>query len=130
MSIGERMLADAPWQGTGAGTYAAITPIYGDGAIEAIAATAPTAAAAATVELGSPLCWLIVAANVAAIVFLFRAALRRGRDSFYAAAGAGALVALLFLFFINAGSLGSAAATIAAALTGLAFAQSKSRTAR
>jgi hypothetical protein len=130
LSIGERMLADAPWPGTGAGTYAAIAPIYGNVDVKAIAATAPTAAAAVTVELGSALCWLVVVANIAAIVYLFRAALRRGRDSFYAAAGAGGLVALLFLFFINAGSLGSAAATIAAALVGLAFAQSKSRTVR
>jgi hypothetical protein len=51
----------------------------------------------------------------------------RGRDSFYPAAGAGCLIVLLFLFFMNAGILGNAAAITAAATLGLAFAQSKSR---
>ncbi len=78
--------------------------------------------------MGRPMPWLIVAVIVGAVVILLRAALRRGRDSFYPAAGAGCLIALLLLSFMNAGILGTATALIAAAVLSLALAQSKSRT--
>jgi hypothetical protein len=129
LSMSERILADAPWQGTGAGTFAAIAPIYRGVDDAIVPSSAPTAVATIAIELGGPLCWLIIAAMAGAIVILFRSALRRGRDSFYAAAGTACLVALLFLFFVNAGVLGTAPAVIAAAMLGLALAQSKSRSA-
>ena len=88
---------------------------------------APTAAAAAAIELGTPLLWFIAAATIGAIVVLFRASLQRGRDSFYATAGAACLLTLLLLGFINAGLLGMGTAMITAAAVGLAFAQSRSR---
>jgi hypothetical protein len=127
-STSQRVLADTPVWGIGAGTFSAIAPIYSD-----IAETlpqspvGPTAVAAATIELGSPLVWFIIVATIGACVVLFRAALQRGRDSFYPAAGAAALLTLLFLSFMNAGLLGMATAMITAATVGLAFAQSKSR---
>jgi hypothetical protein len=55
--------------------------------------------------------------------------LRRGRDWFYAACGASCLITLLALAFSNAGLFGTAISIIAPAAFGLAFAQSKSRTA-
>jgi len=126
-SASQRILDDTAWTGTGAGTFAAIMPIYRD-IDEPIVSTAPTAVAALSIELGRPMLWLIMAMLVGTIVVLLRAALRRGRDSFYSAAGAGCLIAILFLSFTNAGVLGSVTAIIAAAVLGLAFAQSKSRT--
>ena len=72
--------------------------------------------------------WLIVAVIMGAVVILLRASLLRGRDSFYPAAGAGCLLTLLLLAFMNTGILGTATAVIAAAMLGLALAQSKSRT--
>ena len=124
----QRILADTPAWGIGAGSFSAIAPIYSD-IDETIPqpAIAPTAAAAATIELGSPLLWFIIIATIGAIVVLFRAALQRGRDSFYPTAGAAALLTLLLLSFMNAGLLGMATAMITAATVGLAFAQSKSR---
>ena len=77
--------------------------------------------------MGRPMPWPIVAVIVGAVVILLRAALRRGRD-FHPAAGAGCLIALLLLSFMNAGILGTATALIAAAVLSLALAQSKSRT--
>jgi hypothetical protein len=71
--------------------------------------------------------WLIVATIVFSIFTLLRASMQRGRDSFYPTAGASCLVTLLILSFMNPGALGSAAAMIAAATLGMAFAQSKSR---
>jgi predicted branched-subunit amino acid permease len=91
---------------------------------------APTAAAAIAIELGRPMLWLIVATMAGSILVLLRASLRRGRDSFYPMAGASCLITLLFLSFMNVEVLSSAAATIAAATLGLAFAQSKSRSVR
>jgi hypothetical protein len=124
----QRILADTPAWGIGAGSFSAIAPIYSD-IDETIPqpAIAPTAAAAATIELGSPLVWFIIIATIGAIVVLFRAALQRGRDSFYPTAGAAALLTILLLSFMNAGLLGMATAMITAATVGLAFAQSKSR---
>ena len=113
--------------GTGAGTFAAIAPIYRDVGDEVAHFTAPTAAAVVVIELGRPILPIIVATMIGAIIILFRASLRRGRDFFYPAAGASCLITLLFLCFMNAGALGTAAAMIAVATLGLAFAQSKSR---
>jgi hypothetical protein len=123
----QRILADAPLWGIGAGTFSAMAPIYSNIDEATPMAGAPTVAAATAVELGSPLLWFILVTTIGAIVVLFRAALQRGRDSFYPTAGAGCLLTLLFLGFVNAGLLGMAAAIIAAATVGLAFAQSKSR---
>jgi hypothetical protein len=127
-AVTQRILDDTSWTGIGAGTFAAIAPIYREIDAPAALRTAATAAATISIELGRFILWFAVAATAAAIWVLLRASLLRGRDSFYPAAGAGCLLALLFLSFMNAGILGTAAAVIAAATLGLAFAQSKSRT--
>ena len=127
-SMSQRILDDAPMTGTGAGTFAAIAPMYREIDDQAARLTAPTTAVAIAIELSRPALWFVVATMAGSTFILFRAALRRGRDSFYPAAGASCLITLLFLCFMNAGVLGSAVASIAAAMLGLAFAQSKSRT--
>ncbi len=124
----ERMLADTPLVGAGAGTFAALLPIYREIDDPPAGPVAATTAATLAIELGQPMFWLIVAATVASIFVLFRASLLRGRDSFYSAMGGSCLVTLLLLAFNNAGLLGTAASLIAAAALGLACAQSKSRT--
>jgi hypothetical protein len=125
----ERMLADTPLVGTGAGTFAALLPIYGETIDDSPASSVSAATTAATlaIELGAPMFWLIVTATVASIFVLFRASLRRGRDSFYPAMGGGCLVTLLLLAFNNAGLFGTATSLIAAVALGLALAQSRSR---
>jgi hypothetical protein len=128
--LSQRILDDAPLNGIGAGTFAAIAPIYRDVDDRTLLSVAPTAAAATATELGHPMLWLIVATTVFSIFMLLRASLQRGRDSFYPTAGASCLITLLFLSFTNAGVLGSATALIAAATLGLAIAQSKSRSAQ
>ena len=124
----QRALNDTPWLGTGAGTFAAFMPIYREINQPAIS-TPPTAAAALAIELGWPMVLLIAIMILAAIFSLLKASLQRGRDSFYPAAGAGCLISFLLLSFMNAGVLGTAAVVILAITLGLAFAQSKSRTA-
>jgi hypothetical protein len=127
ISSAQRMLDDTPSGGTGAGTFAAVAPIYRDVDDPDAAPAAPTAAATLAIELGHPMLALIAAATAGAILALLRASLRRGRDWFYPAAGAATLTSLSLLSLMNAGMLGTAAALLAAAVLGLAFAQSRSR---
>lgn len=128
--ISERVLEDAPLVGTGAGTFAALARIYREIDDPPAGAAAATTAAAFAIELGKPMLWLIVVAAAASIVMLLRAALQRGRDSFYPAMGGGCLITVLLLSFTNAGLLGTATSLITAAALGLGFAQIKGRTAQ
>lgn len=126
-AITERMLADSPWLGTGAGTYQILVPIYRLG-FESANPEPPTAAAELAVEVGRPLLWFGILGGIAMLISLVRGAVGRGRDSFYPAAGAAALVVLLVTAFGNAGMFGSALQIVSGAVLGLAFAQRRSRT--
>jgi hypothetical protein len=130
IDLSERVLGDAPLVGTGAGTFAALAPMYREIDHPLPNSVAATAAAAFAIELGKPMFWLIAAATAAFIVILLRASLYRGRDSFYPAMGGGCLITLLPLSFSNSGLFGTATSLIAAAGIGLGVAQSKSRTAK
>jgi hypothetical protein len=127
--VSGRMLKDAPVVGTGAKTFAALVPIYRAIDDPPDSSEGSTMAATFAIELGRPMFWLFVVAVVVSIFIFLKAALQRGRDSFYPAMGGGCLITLLLLVFINAGLLGNAAGLIASVMFGLAIAQSKSRTA-
>ena len=127
VSITGHILADGTWIGTGAGTFAALLPIYRGVDDLAAGSAAPSTAAAIAVEMGRPFLWTAVAVATAAAMFLLRGSLRRGRDSFYPAAGASCIVVLAVLSFINAGLFGATTAIIAPAILGLALAQSRGR---
>jgi hypothetical protein len=129
VAVTERILADVGWLGTGAGTFAAIFPVYRDLDSPATS-SAPTAAARIAVELGQPALGATVAIMLAVILILLRGALRRGRDSFFPAAGAGCALALTLLAFASPGLSGTGLSILFSAILGLAFAQSRSRTAR
>jgi hypothetical protein len=124
----ERILDDAPLVGTGAGTFHAVASIYRAIDDPAALRVAPTTVASLAIELGRPMLALIAAVVATAIVMFLRASLVRGRDSFYPAMGAGCLVCLCLLAFVNNGLVGNAAGLIIAGALGLALAQSKSRT--
>jgi hypothetical protein len=130
IALSERVLYDAPLVGTGAGTFAALAPIYRQIDDPLPGSTAATAAAAFAIELGKPMFWLITVAAAGSIFILLRASLQRGRDSFYPAMGGSCLITLLLLAFNNAGLFGTSSSLIAAATIGLGIAQSKSRTAK
>jgi hypothetical protein len=120
----ERILADARWVGTGAGTFRVLSPIYRD-ADDADAHTAPTAAAAVAIEMGRPFLWALVVLALISAWILVKRALTRGRDYFYAGAGAGCIVAVLISSFANAGVFGLVAPLFISVICGLALAQSK-----
>jgi predicted secreted protein len=121
----ERMLSDAKWAGSGAGSFEALLPIYRD-SDEADSPQIPTAAATIAIEMGRPFLWTCVIAALIGASTLFRRALLRGRDYVYSSAGAGCIVALLISLFANDGILGLTASLMISVVCGLAFAQSKS----
>jgi hypothetical protein len=130
IGLSERVLQNAPLVGSGAGTFAALAPIYRQIDDSPPGSNAATAAATLAIELGWPMFWLITVATAGCIFFLLRASLRRGRDSFYPAMGGSCLITLLLLSFNNAGLFGMASSLISASVVGLGIAQSKSRTAK
>ena len=121
------MLADVPWMGTGAGTFSLLLPIYRDAGDVIVSPAAPTTAAKIAIEFGRTILWTIVVTLAIGNFVLVRGALARGRDSFYPAAGASAVLLLLLLAFCDNGVLGMPVAICAATILGLAFIQSKSR---
>jgi hypothetical protein len=127
MALSERMLDDAPILGTGAGTFAALAPMYREIGDPPSASPAPTAAGAIAVEMGKPMLWLIVAATIGLTLLLLRASLIRGRDSFYSAMTGSCLLTLLLMGFTSSGLLETAPALLAATVVGLGLAQSKTR---
>jgi hypothetical protein len=127
IALTQRVLTETSWMGTGAGTFAAILPIYQDIDELASGSVAPTAAAAIAVEMGRPFLWAILLAAIALVVTLLRGALLRRRDSFYSTAGASCVVAGTLLAFGNAALLSTPVVIIVAAIVGIAIAQSKSQ---
>jgi hypothetical protein len=121
----ERMLSDAKWAGSGAGSFEALLPIYRD-TEEANSFEIPTTAATIAIEMGPPFLWTCVVVLLIAVSTLFRRALLRGRDYVYSSAGAGCIVAILITLFANNGILGLPASLMISVVCGLAFAQSKS----
>jgi hypothetical protein len=128
ITVTQRVLAETSWAGTGAGTFAAVLPIYRGIDEMATGPTAPTAVAAIAVGLGRPFLWAIVIAAIGLAITLLRGALRRGRDSLYATAGASCVVTVTLLAFGDAGVFSTPVSIVAAAVVGIAIAQSKSRT--
>ena len=127
IAVTQRILTETSWTGTGAGTFAAILPIYQDIDEVATGSVAPTTAAAIAVEMGRPFFWAILLAASALVVTLLRGGLLRRRDLFYATAGASCLVAGILLAFGNAALFSTPVLIIVAVIIGTALAQSKSR---
>lgn len=124
----ERMLQDTGLTGSGAGTYAVLLPIHRD-----IGTTAsrerPTAAAAIAIDMGRSFLYGLSIITVLGAGALLRRSLLRGNDYIYAAIGSGAAVSLGILALIEDGILDFGPSLLAAALFGLAFAQSQPSTA-
>jgi hypothetical protein len=119
------MLSEAKWEGSGAGSFEALLPIYRD-TDEADSLGIPTAAAAIAIEMGQPFLWTCVIVVLIGASTLFKRALQRRRDHVYSSAGAGCIIALLISLFANDGIFGLAASLMISVVCGLAFAQSKS----
>lgn len=127
LELTQRILADAPFLGVGAGSFASIAPIYQFGDVDTQDRRPVTAAAKLSIEMGRTMLWAAVIAASASIIALLRASAQRGRNSFYSAAAASCLVALTVLAFINVGLFGATLPVLAAVIVGLGLAQSQGR---
>ena len=127
IALTQRVIMETSLVGTGAGTFSAVLPIYRDINEEPAGTTAPTAAAAIAVEMGQPFLWIILIAAGAIVITLLRGAVRRGRDSLYATAGASCLVCIVLLAFGNVAVFSAPILVTVAVITGTAITQSKSR---
>jgi len=121
ISVAQRLLSDTAWSGTGAGTYAALLPIYQD--LGRIVSEPPSTASAIAIELGWPMTLFSIAIAVAIVVILYRGALSRGRDSLYPAVGAACTVVILAQAFCDASLLNSCVAVFSSTIVGLGLAQ-------
>ena len=130
VAITRRILSDAPWFGSGLGSFETLTNVYQQPSDLLRTTTALTAAAKIAIELGRPMLWTVAIIIVLAIVALLRGALQRGRDSFYPALGACCLITLLIRGFGDASIFAQVVSIVAAATVGLAFAQSRGQTTR
>lgn len=127
MAVTQRILAETGWAGSGAGTFAAVLPIYQNIDELTTGQIAPTVAAAIAVEMGQPFFWATLMAATLLVLTLLRGALRRQRDSFYSMAGAGCVVTITLLSFGNPALLSTPIVIVTAAAIGVGIAQSKSR---
>lgn len=123
----ERILQYTGPTGSGAGTYAALLPIHRDIGAPA-SQERPTAAAATAIEMGRPFLYGLMIITALGAAALLGRSLRRGYDYVYAAIGSGAAVSLTILAFVEDGILEFGTSLLAAAVFGLAVAQSQPNT--
>lgn len=124
----QNILTGTSVAGNGAGTYRSIVPVYAASADLVSASYAPTTAATAAIELGRTAFWGFVILALGVVIVLFRGALQRGRDSFYATMGTSCLSILLLESFCDASLFGTTVLINVAAILGLAAGQRLSRT--
>jgi hypothetical protein len=123
-----RILSATPWLGNGVGTFRTLMPVYGDfgSALQGV----PTTALSVAIEWGWPAFAVLAALGLHVFVFLFRGALRRGRDSFFASAAAASILAVLAESFCDASLLAPPVQVLAAVILGIGLSQSVGRTSK
>jgi hypothetical protein len=128
VTMAGRMVTDAGSFGTGAGTFSHLAQIYRDGdSSDTSLLSAPTTAAQVSTELGRLGLWAIFIVMLLLIAIFIRGAFNRGRDSFYAMAGAGCGVTAVVEAFVDGGLTGTALSVLLASVFGLGLAQIVSR---
>ena len=127
IAVAQRVVSETGGMGTGAGTFAAILPIYRDIDELSTGHVAPTAAVAIAIEMGRLFFWAILVAAIALTLTLMRGALSRHRDPYYSAVGASCVVTITLLSFTNVGPLSTPIMLIGSVAIGLGIAQSQSR---
>jgi hypothetical protein len=121
-----RMMSDANWAGGGVGNYQALAAIYRDvgGAPGPIAINTISSM---VLEWGRAGVLIIFLLLIQLLVILFRGALSRGRDSFYAASAAACLVTAFCEAYCDASFTDLTVQIVAAIIVGLGLAQTTGR---
>jgi hypothetical protein len=125
VTLHNRILDAVGLTGSGAGTFPAVSTIYG--ADRSLGVRPDTFAAQVAIELGRPALWFIVGLACTLIVIFARSAFNRGRDYFYPLAGAGVTVAMVLDCFTSATLTNPAISLLVAVTLGLGFGQSVGR---
>jgi hypothetical protein len=125
VTLDNRILDAVGLAGSGAGTLAAISTIYGTQ--QPSEARPATCAGQIAIELGHPALWVIVGLVCTLIVMFARSAFNRGRDCFYPLAGAGVAVAMVLNCFNNATLTNPAILLLVSVTLGVGFGQSIGR---
>ncbi|WP_035640090.1 hypothetical protein [Bradyrhizobium sp. ORS 375] len=118
----QRMLADTPPLGTGAGTLDFIAAAYGSRAGH----RPPSAAIEAYVEFGAVGGMALLAAGLFLALKLLAGAARRGRDRHYPACAAAVIALIMIRSFSDPGLTGAAPQIVVAVLVGIGLAQRRS----
>jgi hypothetical protein len=121
-----RMISDANWAGGGVGSYQALAAIYRD-VTGVPGETAINTITSMVLEWGRGGLLIAVVLLLQLLVLLFRGALSRGRDSFYAAAAAACLVTAFCEAFCDASFTNITVQIIAAVTIGLGLSQTTGR---
>lgn len=123
--LDNRILNAVGLAGSGAGTFPAISTIYGT--LEPSDIRPTTFSGQIAIELGRSALWVIVGLACTLIVMFARSAFNRGRDCFYPLAGAGVTIAMVLDCFTNATLTNLAISLLVAVTLGLGFGQSIGR---
>ena len=125
VTLDKRILDAVGSTGSGAGTFSAISTIYGAQGPSGFRPA--TFAAKIAIELGRPALWIIVGLACVQIALFARGAFNRGRDCSYALAGAGVTVAIVLDGFTRAALPNLAISLLVAVTLGLGIGQSIGR---
>lgn len=127
LALSQRALSDAPWVGSGVGTFGLLSRAYQDFGVAPALVPASTAISIA-IEWGRPALVILLGFTVQFFLFALRGAVRRGRDSFFASGAAAAVILIVGESFLDSSLLNSAVQIIVAVLVGLGLSQSTGRT--
>lgn len=127
--MSQRMLQDATWLGSGAGTFDTLARVYQEAGSTALA-QAPSSMIKLVVEWGKAAATLANILAIALAAMIYRGAISRGRDSAYPAAAIGCIVVLGFEAYSGAALVSLPICLWSAAVIGLGVAQMTSRSAR
>ena len=116
------MMSDADWKGGGVGSYPALAAIYRDAA-GTPGPDAINTIASLVIEWGRAGLLMAMVLLLQLLLVLFRGALSRHRDLFYAASAAGCLVAALCEAYCDASFTGVTVQMLAAIIVGLGLSQ-------
>jgi hypothetical protein len=129
VSVTQRALTDVKWVGNGAGTFDTLVPIYRDFGAQSVVEPASTMAMFA-IEWGRAAIIVLALIAIQLFVIMFQAALRRGRDWFFSAAGSACVVLVFCQAFCDSSLTHPASQIIVAVIMGLGLSQTISRTSR
>jgi hypothetical protein len=127
LALVQRALFDSRWLGSGAGTFKSLAVIYQDFGTPPIS-VAPSTAISIAIEWGYPALVIFSLFTLQLFAFTFRAALRRGRDSFFPSLAAASAAVVYSEAFCDPSLIYSPVQIIIAVMVGMGLSQSSGRT--